>query len=939
MNFAGTQSRFRALLAAHTALATVAGICLATPALAQSAEPVAAQTAGDETPSEASPQDEITVTGSRIGGTGFTSPTPLTVLGDEQIQDAGVTNVGQLAQQIPAFQSSFNPSTSILSSQNAGSSFLNLRNLGNNRTLVLVNNRRFVPTTTSALVDTNVIPSSIIERVEVVTGGASAAYGSDAVAGVTNLILKRNLQGFVGDALAGISTYGDNATYKGSIAWGSEFAGGAGHITLAAEGEQNEGVGSQAARPWADEAYGLISNPAAGNPRRFILPGFQFSNATLGGLINSGPLRGISFGPGGVQQQFVYGQYAGASFQIGGNGIDGNGTQGSDLIPLTVPYKRYSLYSTGEYDFGSARAFFEASFAYSKGSGVLSPPFHLGNITIQPGNAFLPQVLTPAQLAQVTTSFTFGRFSPDLDNIMVASTSKTHRIVAGLDGEFGGGWRWSIYGEYGHTDYISRLPNNIITANFAKAVDAVRVGNNIVCAVNANASTADDDAACQPLNLFGVGSPSQAAKNYIHGTTAYDVDIDERVVAGQIQGNLFSIGDRPVAVAAGAEYRENKVFGISDAIAQANGYLTGNPKALAGKITVKEAFAEIQVPLLRDVAFARSLELNGAVRVTDYSTSGTVTTWKGGATWQITDDIRLRATRSRDIRAPNFDELFTNSLFRFSNISDPANGGAIVSANSITQGNVNLQPEIANTLTGGIVLTPSFIPRFRASIDAFDINIRGAVGQLGVQDIVTRCFNGATQLCQFITRNNANIITSVTSTQINLSQIATRGLDFEVAYNIPVGSGSITLRALATYVDRFSTNDGVVKIDRIGQVGFGSAGLPHWKASASITYDDGPFRAFLQNRFVGGGKYDVTFVEGVDINDNSISGRSYFDLTLQYSVVDTERQRMQLFLTVKNLLNQDPPHSPQNFQTPSQTNTALYDVIGRQFQAGVRFKF
>jgi iron complex outermembrane receptor protein len=887
-------------------------------------------------PPEAATADDIIVTGSRIGRSGFTAPSPLTVVDAEQLNNAGVTNVGQLAQQVPAFQASFTPATSTLQSQYAGAAFLNLRNLGQTRTLILVNNRRFVPTTTSAVIDTNVVPSSLIERVDVVTGGASAAYGSDAVAGVVNLVLKRNLQGFTGDVQAGVSTHGDNGTYKGSIAWGTAFAGGAGHITFAAEGEINEGVTSQASRGWANKAYGLISNPTAGQfPRRFILPGYQLANASLGGLINSGPLRGTDFGPGGVPRPFTYGQYAG-NFQIGGSGVEG-----SDYIALTVPYKRYSLYSTGEYDFGGVTAFFEASHSYSRGENKLTPAFHLNNITIQPDNAFLPASLA----AQVTSSFTMGRFSPDIAYIGADDSNKTDRFVLGFEGEIAQGWRWNIYGEYGHTFYDSKLPDNIITARFAKSVDAVRNGaGQTVCRVNANASTADDDAACVPVNLFGAGSPSQAAIDYFTGTTSYKVAVDERVVAGQIQGDLFNIGDRTVTIAAGAEYRTEKVDGVSDAISQATGFLLGNPKALAGKYNVKEAFGEILVPLLADLPMIKSLEFNGAARVTDYSTSGTVVTWKAGGTWEINDDIRLRATRSRDIRAPNFDELFTNALFRFTNVSDPRNNGAIVSVNIITQGNPTLKPETANTLTAGVVLTPSFIPGFRTSIDYFDIKLSGAIGQLGAQDIVTRCEGGNTALCGFITRNGSNIITAVTSAQINLSEITTSGVDFEMAYNLPVSrlgidSGArVDLRALATYVDTLASSDGVVRIDRIADVG-GHGGMPHWKFNASLTYTDGPFTLFLQDRFVGGGKYDSTYVQGVDIDDNTISGRNYVDMSLSYSVIDTATKRVQLFFNVKNLLDQDPPVAPSSFQTPSQTNAVLYDVIGRQFTTGVRFKF
>jgi outer membrane receptor protein involved in Fe transport len=927
------------MLNVQTALATAAAVVLAVPAIAQTvpAQEQAGQSvadavrAGESSPASAgqSPSDnDIVVTGSRITASGFTSPTPLTVLGTQQLESAGVTNVGQLAQQIPAFTSSFSPATSTLQSQLAGAAFLNLRNLGNNRTLVLVNSRRFVSTTTSATVDTNVVPSSIIERVEVVTGGASAAYGSDAVAGVVNLILKRNLKGLTGELQSGVSTYGDNATYKGSLGWGAGFGGGAGHFTIAAEGEKNKGVLSQASRPWADEAWGLISNPGAGNPRRFILPGIQLANASLGGLFTSGPLRGTDFGPGGVPRPFGYGQYQGA-YQIGGSGVEG-----SDLVALSVPFERYSFYSTGEYDFGGVTAFFEASHSYSRGYNPrLTPPFNLGNITIQRDNAFLPSALAAQLPATTITTPNFGRFSPDFGYFETDTSNRTDRVVAGLEGEIGAGWRFNIYGEYGKTDYRSLLRNNVVTQRFNRAVDSILVNGTAACRVNAVTVT---DPACVPLNLFGVGSPSQDALNYIHGTQSYEVDIEQRVGAVEVQGNLFSIGGNAVTLAAGGEIRQDKVDGVSDAISQAGGFAIGNPRALSGKIDVKEGFAEVLVPLLRRVPFFQSLDLNGAVRVTDYSTSGTVATWKGGATWQVNDLLRLRATRSRDIRAPNFDELFTNALFRFAGISDPANSGSTYTVQIITQGNRALTPEIANTFTAGAVLTPSFIPGLRASIDYYDIKISDGIGQLSAQETVDRCFAGNTEACGFVARDGNNQVTAVTSTQVNIARQSTRGLDIELSYTRPLGSGTISFRGLGTYVDQLVM---IGNIDRVGQVGAGSSGVPRWKANASVTYDNGPLTLFLQNRFVGGGKYDVTYVEGRDINDNSVAGRNYVDFSLQMKVLDTDQQRVQLFFNVRNLLNQNPPHTPSTFQTPSQTNGVFYDVIGRQFSTGVRFRF
>lgn len=912
--------RFGALPIALGALAVVG---TASPAFAQS---VPAPPSGTDASMKGSSDKDgdIVVTGSRIARSGFTTQTPVTVLGGDQLQKSGVMNIGQIVTEVPQFQASATPQTSTLASQNAGAAFLNLRNLGTTRTLVLVNSRRFVSTTTNSTVDTNVIPSSIIERVDVVTGGASAAYGSDAVAGVVNIILKRNLSGFVGDAQYGMTTYGDNKTYKGSLAWGSGFAGGAGHITIAVEGEANKGLGFQSSRPWARNGYGIITF----NGVQTIRPDFQLATATLGGLITSGPLRGTDFGPGGQPRPFVYGQAVG-NFQFGGSGL-----QPSDYLELSVPYDRYTIYGTGEYDFSGVRLSVEGSHSYSIGRSDIVPIFNLGNLTIQPDNPYIPASIAP----QVTAPFSFGRYSVDMGQIRATNRNRTDRFVIGLDGSLGGSWKWNIYGEYGHTDYKGLTTNDPIAARYLKSVDAVRSGGNIVCRVNANASTADDDPACVPVNLFGEGSPSRQAIDYFTGTGVYRVGIDQRVVAGSVTGTLFQIDGRNVSLATGAEYRFEKVSGTADATSQANGFLIGNPKRLAGKYDIKEAFGEILVPLLANSLIAKLFEVNGAVRVTDYSTSGTVVTWKGGFSWQVNDDIRFRGTRSRDIRAPNFDELFTDTLFRFTNVADPTRNNTISTVNIITQGNPNLKPETADTLTGGVIFSPTFIPGFRVSVDYFHIKLAGAIGQVGAQDTVNRCFNGNQALCGLITRNSAGAITSVTSTQINLSKIKTSGLDFELAYRVPLAGNATSLdfRAVATYVDQFTTDDGITAIDRAGNVG--TTGLPHWKFNASATYNGGPLTLYLQGRYVGGGVYDVTIPPG-GISDNRVSGRMYLNASAQYSIVDTGSSQLQLFVNVKNLLNTDPPISPTSFQAPQATNATLYDVVGRMITGGVRFKF
>ena len=237
--------------------------------------------------------DEIVVTGSRISRTGFDAPTPTTVMDSTQINLAAAPNIGQLVTEMPMFEATNTPAATTVSSQFAGQNNLNLRGLGAVETLVLVDGRRFVPSTALGLVDTNVIPSSLVDRLEVVTGGASAAWGSDAVAGVVNIITKKNIEGFSGDFQPGISQYSDNKTFKGSLMWGTGFGDGNGHFVIAAEGDKESGVGQQTARPWASQGYNVVGNPNAGTPGQpayLIAPNVQMSQATLGGLITSGPL-------------------------------------------------------------------------------------------------------------------------------------------------------------------------------------------------------------------------------------------------------------------------------------------------------------------------------------------------------------------------------------------------------------------------------------------------------------------------------------------------------------------------------------------------------------------------------------------------------------------------------------------------------------------------
>ncbi|MDA5195134.1 TonB-dependent receptor [Govanella unica] len=882
--------------------------------------------------------EEIISTGSRISGSA-NAPTPTTVIGADYAEMRASANIATMLNEMPAFKASNSPATSSTSSANGGSNFLNLRGLGPQRTLVLVDGRRHVATTSAGLVDLNAIPINLLSRVEVVTGGASAAYGSDAVAGVVNLILDDSLDGVKGDLQYGQSQHSDSREYRGSIAYGTKFGNDRGHLLIGGEFVDNKGLLDQKQRKWGREGWQVISNPkytpTNGEYRRLISPNVHPVNATEGGIITSGVNAGKHFLPGGVVAPFQFGDPRGSAYMVGGDGI-----HMGQYVGLAVPVKRYNTMGRVDYDLtDNVRVFAEASFSRSQSINNIVQPYDFGTLTIKRDNAFLPTSLYDSMLTAGETSFKMGRISTDHGFYTTDFDTKTKRGVLGFEGDLGG-WTWNAYYQEGRTDYSAVLRNRV-NSRYANSIDSVidPVTKNPICRINLNVDPSKRDPACVPVNLFGFNSPSQAAIDYFMADQWQKTKISQRVAEFSISGSPFETWAGAVDMALGADYRREKVDTTVDEMSIASAYSIGNPKPIKGSYNVKEVFGEVSVPVLRDLAFAEKVDINGAVRYTDYSTSGTVTTWKFGGSWTINDSLRLRATRSRDIRAPNIDEMFMAGQLRFATVIDPANG-AQTNVSTLAGGNINLTPEKADTFTAGFVVEPSFVPRLRASVDYYNIKLKDAISTLGPQDIVTRCAGGTTMLCDRIIRDGSGAIGQVILTQMNLSTLKTSGVDAELQYTLPLSGsdGTLQFRVLASYVKELSTNDGVMTIDRAGDLGNGLAGVPHWRGNASVTYSQDRFALFTQARYIGSGKYDSTFT-GMDINDNTIPSRLYVDLSGHYEVMNEGASKVQLFFNINNLFNKNPPVNPSTFFASLASAPELYDMIGRYFSGGVRFKF
>ena len=888
-----------------------------------------------DAPADSAPSSDIVVTGSRLSNSGFTAPTPTTVVGADILQRTGATNVADVLNTVPSFRASTTPSTTTIASNNTGGNVLDLRGLGANRTLVLVDGRRHVPTNANGRVDINVIPTAMIDRVEVVTGGASAAWGSDAVAGVVNLIFKDRIKGINLGVQSGLSSRGDNQTIQATAAAGFDFAGGRGHIAIAAEYADSKGIDDQSSRGWSKNTQ-LIANPSYapgnGQPLRLISSNVLLSNATRNGLITNGALRGTEFLGGQATRAFVYGNPVGSQYMIGGSGENPSAERS-----LAVPLERYNIFVRPFFDISpSLQIFAEFSYARSKTFTEFIQGFHLGNITIRADNPYLPTSVS-SRLAPGST-FLMGRLDTDFGFINTDIDNRVLRGVLGLKGSFGT-WKWNASYQQGESKYTGYLRNNIVNSNYALAADAVRSNGSIVC----RSTLTNPNNGCVPINLFGFGSPSQAAIDYVTADQRADQTYKQRTATASISGSPFSTWAGPVDIATGAEYRKEEIVGTSDAISRASGFLLGNPKPIAGQVEVKEAFFEVGVPLISEASFTYKLDLNAAARVTDYDTSGTEVTWKVGLNWEPIDGIRFRGTRSRDIRAPNLTELFLQGTQLALNVIDPRNNSQVF-VPTIFIGNPNLSSEKADTLTGGIVLRPGgAFTGLRFSADYYDIKIRDAITTLNDQDLVDRCERGSVDLCSFVTRNTGGAITSVTLAYINLASFRTRGVDIEANYSIALdrissgAPGNLSISAMASYVDKLIQSDGIITTDQAGAVGADSAGVPHWRWNGQLTYSTESVTTFVRGRYIGGGTYSNVFGPG-DININRFGSQFITDASVEVRVPSTFGE-ISVYGVVQNLFDVAPPLAAQNFIIAGATNASLYDVVGRSFVVGAKLKF
>ena len=921
--------KMRSALRAGVALAPVLALMAAGGAHAQAAA------GADE-----SQLQEVVVTGSRIARTGFTAPTPTTMIGVEEIAKKAPVNIADVINQMPQLTGSASPRVSNGNTSTGlnGINSLNLRGLGTNRTLVLMDGQRVVASNPNGAVDINNLPTALIERIDVVTGGASAAYGSDAVAGVVNFVLNSKFEGVKGTLSTGMTSREDDQTYSVSLAYGRSFAGGRGHILLSGEYNDVQGIDylDPKERKWF-KSCDQLTFAASARPQRIVACNVNTRTVAQGGVITSTALANTQFGVGGTPFPFVVGSPVDTNFMVGGNvWYEGN------TIALDTAVERKTAWGRVSYDItDNVTASLEGSFATSHTHGKAAYQRFPGSgstaLNMRADNPYLDATTAARARAAGVTTFLFGYSSYDLGRPENVADRDTYRVVGSLDGKFGDGWKWNAYYQYGQTDIDVELRNTTNNSRFRQAIDATRDSTGkIVC--RSTLTTPGDG--CVPLNVFGINVATPEAIAYVKGVATQNLTLKQQVAAVSLNGEPFSTWAGPVSIATGAEYRKEQISGGADPLSLVNGWFTGNFKPTFGEFNVKEVFGEVAVPLAKDMAFAQSLEFNGAVRYTDYSISGTVTTWKAGLTWTPIDDLRLRAVRSRDIRAPNMTEFFAAGSTVATDVIDTSQPSRpSIRTVRVIQGNLDLTPERADTTSFGVVYRPSWAPGLSASVDYYSINIKDAIATPAPQEAVDRCARGETALCSLVIRNSSGLITSILQIPVNVARQKTTGIDFETSYRQPLGDiGTLTARVLATRVLDFYTVNGGVKTDVLGQ-NASAQGITKWRWNASLTFDAERYSLTATARGFSSGVYDTTWTSGVEIDNNHIPGATYFDLSGQYRIRQGDNGDVIAFFTVDNLFDKDPVLVAGAAISALQTNPVLYDVVGRNYRVGVRFKF
>ncbi|MDG2533842.1 TonB-dependent receptor [Sphingomonas sp. HITSZ_GF] len=920
----------------------------------------------DEQTEPAAAPTEIVVTGSRVARTEFDNPTPTTVIGADRIEQTGLNDVGDVLLQMPQISVGLGASNDTFQ-RDIGASFINLRGLGTNRTLVLVNGRRRVSgSRDGSQVDVSSIPSSMVERIEIITGGASAVYGADAVSGVVNIILKDDYEGLNLAGRYGISARGDGATYMLSGSGGGKFADGRGSASLGLTYQKSDILRyTDRDYTYGDGALSFVSNPANTGPADGIADRI---------VINSPHTIGNSYQP---------------TFVVGGRRY----FYDNGLVPLNNPNCYSTVCSGGKYGYDSrernlrnpreafaamgsvnyeitpaitAYANFEFSYSSSDTNGQ---SYFDSTLTLRRDNPTLPSAVTALMDANNLSTLTVGYEGEDIyGNKRYVNSRYTYTAVGGLRGKLTDRFNWEAFYQYGRRDQNYKVFNTRIESRFFEAIDAVldTTTNQIVCR-----SATARAAGCTPISIFN-GRLTDAQQAYYQYTFQRDVTNEQTLAGIQATGSLFDLPGGPLSVAVGAEYRKDRLQSVDDGMgARGLLYRTDNGGGpVDASSDVKEVFAELVVPVLKDVPFFRSLQVEGAARYSDYNTIGSTMAWKLGGEWAPIDALRFRVTRSRSVRAPNIVELYSPDTLGTLNITfDPCDAtqinlapnrlancralgvpvgwvdpAAALALPTALGGNPDLTEETSNSWTAGVVFNP--VRNLRLSVDYWQIRIDNAIQTLDGNTIVDNCVDSASldnAFCALVTRgglagvNDPYVVSNIDLRQINIGRLDARGIDVALNYSTKLDGissklgGRLSLGATVTYLDKLEElvdiNDPASLLIEDGEFDD-----PTWRGTFNIAYSDGGLNLAWNTRYVGKSSLDVQRTSEYN-GFLKVDQRFYHDVFASYKLPSD----FTLQFGINNLFDTKPPRTPSTYT--GAFDGSLYDNIGRSFYIGFSKNF
>jgi outer membrane receptor protein involved in Fe transport len=988
--------------------------------------------AADETQT-ASEVSEVVVTGSRVVTNGNDSPTPVTVVSVADTEVVRPTTIAEQLNDMPQFWGSQNQQSGIGAgganvggggangTGNGNANVLNLRNFGTTRTLVLFDGHRVAPTSANGLVDIDMIPQILLQRVDVVTGGTSAVYGADAVTGVVNFVTDNKFNGLKVNGQVGRTAYSDGDTESIGVGWGSDLFGGRGHILASYEFRGDAGIDNRSSRPFFQQRPGVyqigtVTAAASGTGRPQTIYGLYLNTTrntgSYGGTIQpvsgtpANPLNNNYFSSNGVLSPVNFGTVIpgnGGQFSSGGSGLFFDQS-------LRGKLKMNQLFGRLDYDLTDtlhAWAKVAGTTNYNAGHSIQEPLNDASNgsnvLNLFVSNPYLPATYASQMQAAGDTRFGLSKFLTGSLRQYTESFETQYSIDTGLSGTFGEGYKWELAFISSNNEQRVRANNAVDGRRLAASMDAVRQNpadpnSPIVCYVSTVPQYAALYPGCVADNPFGQTSDSQAALNYFITPLQFTGFTGMQDVESYVSGAPFSSWAGPVNAALSAEWRKlsyrldstsipndatnpldctglrvlTLANGVSNCGLASQQYFQESSYSQPDRsVNVKEAALELNVPLIKDAFLSKDVSFNGALRYTNYSTSGTVYTWKAGVDWKFNDSLLFRTTRSRDIRAPTMFELYRPTAVSFFQVADTQTGCSLATTHTCTtpdgvsatvgpvpsyrSGNPNLKPELGDTVTAGLVYEPDWAHGLNMAVDAYYIRVTNAiVAEDGsTTQVSAACLNsgGTSPACALVTRplgccstSATNTATAVYVTNVNIAKNWTQGIDLEVNYANRVFERPYSLRLLTSYQPHNVTVDPITNLTQ--ELAGSYASNPVMRASLIANYSlTERFKVSVLERW----RQAMNIVpvnsapapQLIVVGGGRISPVFYTNLNLGYSFERKNWGQADIYFNVQNLFNRNPPIA-SNFAAFTQAGSGAPvpgdDQVGRNYTLGFRYR-